>query len=137
LSFRTLGDLPGGADPSTLRVALFDPSSNSWIFQGGTVDTISQTVTIELAHFSTYALFLTSPPAPTSTATATPTTTATPTAIGANHAVGGITNVRINGSAAAPTSTGGVRSLVASAIAASALSLLTAAFLYRRRHRAL
>jgi N-acetylneuraminic acid mutarotase len=49
-------DLVGGVDPTALQVMYYD-SVLGWVWRGGVVDTIEQTVTIDLDHLSAYALF--------------------------------------------------------------------------------
>lgn len=58
----TTADLAGGlVDPLTLRVYVFDSLAGDWVLVGGTVDTLTQTITVDLNHFSDYALFANMP----------------------------------------------------------------------------
>jgi len=74
----TIEDLGGTADPETLRVYVYNSGTGVWDFLGGTVDTIQQTLTVEICHFSTFAAI--GSPLPPATPTPTPTATATHTA---------------------------------------------------------
>jgi hypothetical protein len=54
----TSADLAGGlVDPQSLRVYVYDGTSSRWQLMGGTVDTDAKTITVQLTHFSDYALF--------------------------------------------------------------------------------
>jgi ZU5 domain/Thrombospondin type 3 repeat len=53
----TDADMAPGADPMNLRVYLFDPEAGSWSPVGGVVDAVAKTISVQLEHFSTYALF--------------------------------------------------------------------------------
>jgi len=79
----TENDLAGGSiDPATLRVYIYRPESGLWDLVGGDVDTMAMTITVQLDHFSTYAILgeppATPTPPPTDTPTATPTATPKP-----------------------------------------------------------
>lgn len=50
-------DLVGGINPASLRVMIFNSATNTWDAVGGVVDSVAQTVTVSLDHFSTYAVF--------------------------------------------------------------------------------
>jgi hypothetical protein len=53
----TVEDLGGTADPETLRVYVYNLVSGEWDLLGGTVDTDLMTLTVDLYHFSTFAVF--------------------------------------------------------------------------------
>jgi hypothetical protein len=53
----TVEDLGGTADPETLRVYVYNLVSGEWDLLGGTVDTDLMTLTVDLYHFSTVAVF--------------------------------------------------------------------------------
>jgi hypothetical protein len=74
----TVEDLGGTADPSTLRVYVYNSVSGGWDFLGGTVDTGAMTLTVEIGHFSIFAVLGSPLSPPTETPTVTPTPTATP-----------------------------------------------------------
>jgi hypothetical protein len=51
-------DLAGGLiDPSTLRVYVYDSTNGEWDLLGGVVDTVARTITVEISHFSDFAIF--------------------------------------------------------------------------------
>jgi hypothetical protein len=50
-----------GADPSTLRVYVYDSTNGTWQLLGGTVDFSERTLTVQVDHFSTFAV-MGSPP---------------------------------------------------------------------------
>jgi hypothetical protein len=51
-------DLAGGlVDPATLRVYVYDSLAQQWQLLGGTVDTLAKTITVQITHFSDFAIF--------------------------------------------------------------------------------
>lgn len=75
-----------GADPQSLQLFWFDPSSQTWQAVGGAVHAELQEIVLATTRFGAFMLFTpllttpTSTPSPTDTATATPTAILTPTA---------------------------------------------------------
>jgi hypothetical protein len=55
--------LPDGISGKSLYIALWDPVNNKWLDLGGTVDPVTQTVSLEVQHLSTYAIMVHSRPA--------------------------------------------------------------------------
>lgn len=53
----TDAEFPPGSDPANLRVYIFNGHTGEWHLEGGVVDTVAKTVTVEICHFSTYSLF--------------------------------------------------------------------------------
>jgi len=51
------GDVPFGCNPADLNVYVFNGATGEWDLVGGTVDSEAHTVTVQLTHFSIYALF--------------------------------------------------------------------------------
>jgi hypothetical protein len=52
----TDAEFPAGSDPANLRVYVYD-SVTGWHLEGGVVDTVAKTVTVDICHFSMYSLF--------------------------------------------------------------------------------
>jgi len=75
----TVEDLGGTADPETLRVYVYNSVTGVWDLLGGTVDTGAMTLTVEIPHFSIFAVLASPLPPPTETPTPSPTPTSTPT----------------------------------------------------------
>jgi hypothetical protein len=51
-------DLAGGlVDPATLRVYVYDSLAQEWQLLGGTVDMVAKTITVQITHFSDFAIF--------------------------------------------------------------------------------
>ncbi|MEK7353986.1 MAG: hypothetical protein AABZ77_05730, partial [Chloroflexota bacterium] len=93
-------NIPPGVAETSLVIAFYNATSGSWEMLTGVVNTATHTITVQLSHFSKYAVMarlpvtptptpapttpvITTPifiPAPTATATPTPTPTTTPTA---------------------------------------------------------
>lgn len=46
-----------GADPSTVKVYVYDSTTSTWSASGGSADTVNKTINVSLNHFSDYALF--------------------------------------------------------------------------------
>jgi hypothetical protein len=60
----TDADLADGlVDPATLRVYVYDSIAQQWQLLGGTVDTVAKTITVQITHFSDFAIFGNMPPA--------------------------------------------------------------------------
>ena len=71
--------LPAGITPGQLSIAYYSVADGKWVILPSTVDTSTNSVNTQLAHFTMFAL-IGSTAAPTPTPTATPTPTSTPVA---------------------------------------------------------
>jgi len=139
----TDADLAANLDPQTLRVYIYDPEHQAWDFVGGTVDAVARTITVQLNHFSTYAVFGQhpgEPPLPTPTPTPTPTQTFTPTPTPTrtpwSGAVGGIADYPNEpGPSTSANHSSPPNSLALGGLASGAILLLTVGGWYAGRRR--
>lgn len=54
--------LPAGAGPENISVAYWDEPARTWVvLEGSTVDTMARTITVPVAHFTTFALLYRQP----------------------------------------------------------------------------
>jgi len=67
--------LPAGTDESQLKVAFYNVTTGEWEYLTGTVDTVNHTITVNITHFSDYAIL--APAAAAAAATPTPAVTST------------------------------------------------------------
>ncbi len=76
------GLLPAGFDASKLVIAYYDTATSMWVVLPSTVDTVNDTVSAQVSHFTLFAVYAAVPaatPTPTPTTTVAPTPTPTPT----------------------------------------------------------
>jgi hypothetical protein len=76
--------LASGVPETSLVIAYYSVSEGQWIILGGVVDTVNHTITVQVDHFTAFAVITrvtrtTPTPIPTLTPAQTPTPTPTPT----------------------------------------------------------
>jgi hypothetical protein len=76
------GKVPAGFDESKLVIAFYNTATSKWeVVPGSVVDTAKHTVTVQISHFTMFAVYAAAP-AVTPTPTVSPTPTPTPAAGG-------------------------------------------------------
>jgi LPXTG-motif cell wall-anchored protein len=88
------GLLPAGFDESKLVIAFYNTATSKWeVVPGSVVDTVKHTVTVQIGHFTKFAVYASAPAVtPTPVITPTPTVAPTPTP---TPAAGGGTNTGV------------------------------------------
>ena len=92
------GLLPAGVDASKLVIAFYNTATSKWeVVSGSAVDTVKGTITVQISHFTMFAVYAAAPagtPTPTKTIAPTPTKTIAPTPT-PTPAAGGGTNIGV------------------------------------------
>ena len=52
----TYYNLPAGVDPSTLQIAYYDTTENTWVVVPSTIDTSNNLISAQISHFTVYAI---------------------------------------------------------------------------------
>jgi len=75
------GLLPAGFDASKLVIAFYNTATSKWeVVSGSAVDTVKNTITVQISHFTMFAVYAAAPAVtPTPTVGPTPTVVPTPT----------------------------------------------------------
>ena len=75
------GRLPAGVDASKLVIAFYNTATSKWeVVSGSVVDTVKHTITVQISHFTMFAVYAAAPAVtPTPTVGPTPTVAPTPT----------------------------------------------------------
>jgi hypothetical protein len=75
------GMVPAGFDASKLVIAFYNTATSKWeVVPGSAVDTVKHTVTVQISHFTMFAVYAAAPAVtPTPVVTPTPTVAPTPT----------------------------------------------------------
>jgi hypothetical protein len=90
------GLLPAGVDASKLVIAFYNTATSKWeVVSGSAVDTVKGTITVQISHFTMFAVYAAAPAGtPTPTIAPTPTKTIAPTPT-PTPAAGGGTNIGV------------------------------------------